>query len=704
MIKAVISIIKVEINKEYHEGLRCVIASPNGKVESQSPFNDIHCLDIPSKTKHIQVKFFHNDEFLASGNLIVPEGIDYCREVETTERFKSHHDLLESTVEPQIVAEFHMTFINPAVASTEGQTNTSPTTESKKRHSDEAHKVLIESSTKWVTKKEKTTNLKESPKKGTTSKVSSGAKTSAKKEAFNESDLNNYLNKVVQSHLSQNNKTKADLSHTSDCLALNEFNRITTSDLINSSMLGDSIGRRSPAKEATDLDISHSPERLRDQYSSKGKSPIRGGDKPDMTSLLMDTETRRYVNDYKNQLELMRNIVHSLDQRLKEQDTKDREIRGLRSEVEKNNNSREELRKTLLETTSDLKEETDKFNKLVLDLEHHNKEILKSLKEANNSNDDILTKLHAQEIRNTQLQAEIDELRAKNKSGLVYKQQFERVSNDLIDNERRHVDSMVSFGKRILELEEGMDKLGRDKKELTDQNNRLQNALAELKVQLVQEKGNNNELSRELEFLSNKLKLTQTSVELLKNVQDSREAIIQDLNKIKHQNSALTLQIESYENEAIQRTKENEFAERHHRDENLRLNRKLAEADSFINELKTQNGKLKKDNIDIRNHAITLEQLLCVKEDVYSQLESSNSRLEERERDCDSLRGQVLAGAKVSEANGTKMYELEKLIIYLKNNIADNEEVGLIQVVYPEPEETHHRNEGEERSLHRHPR
>jgi hypothetical protein len=677
MIKAVVSIIKVEINKEYHEGLRCVISSPTGRVESASPFSDIHCLDIPAKTKHIQVKFYHNEEFLASGNLIVPEGIDYCREVETTERFKSHLDLIESSGEPQIVAEFHLTFINPAVSSIEGQKATSPTTESKKKHTEEAHKTLIESSTKWVSKREKpTANSKESPKKvSTASKVSSGGKSSAKKEAFNESDLNNYLNKVVQSHLNQNSKAKEDLSHTSDCLALNEFNRITTSDLVNSSMLGDSIGRRSPAKERTDLDISHSPERLREQYSSKGKSPVRGGERPDMTSLLMDTETRRYVNDYKNQLELLRNIVHSLDQRLKEQDTKDREIRGLRTDVEKSNNSREELRKTLLETTSDLKEETDKFNKLVLDLEHHNKEVLRSLKEANNSNDDILTKLHAQEIRNTQLEAEIDELRAKTKSGLVYKHQFERATNDLIENERRHVDSMASFGKRILELEEGLDKLGRDKKELTDQNNRLQNALAELKVQLVQEKGNNNELSRELELLSNKLKLTQTSVELLKNVQDSREAIIQDLNKIKHQNSALTLQIESYENEAIQKAKENEFAERHHRDDNLRLNRKLAEADSFINELKTQNSKLKKDNIEIRNHAITLEQLLCVKEDVYSQLESSNTRLEERQRDCDSLRSQVLAGAKVSEANGTKMYELEKLIIYQKNIIADNEEV-----------------------------
>jgi len=75
-------------------------------------------------------------------------------------------------------------------------------------------------------------------------------------------------------------------------------------------------------------------------------------------------------------------------------------VNNLREENERGSNAREELRKTLLETTQELKSESTKLNKVILDLEGHNSNILGQLKSANNAVDDIETKLYSMEVKN----------------------------------------------------------------------------------------------------------------------------------------------------------------------------------------------------------------------------------------------------------------------------------------------------------------
>lgn len=187
----------------------------------------------------------------------------------------------------------------------------------------------------------------------------------------------------------------------------------------------------------------------------------------------MDTETRRYVNEYKNQLEYLRSVIYSLDLKLRDQETWKREVNNLRNENENGANAREELRKTLLETTQELKSESTKLGKVVLDLEGHNANILGQLKSANNAVDDIETKLHSMEIKNAQLENENNELRAKINSGEIYKAQLQQSKNDYLAAEKRHADALNSLGNKIRNLEEGFDRLQKDKKDLTNTNNKL---------------------------------------------------------------------------------------------------------------------------------------------------------------------------------------------------------------------------------------
>lgn len=521
-----------------------------------------------------------------------------------------------------------------------------------------------------------------SSKKKSTSPIHtrSGA-SNAHGHKYTETELNNYLNRVVDRHFdAAKEKINTDLSQVSDCLYLNKFSKMANAELINPALVAPSHGVSLGAtgKINTELDLTASPQKLRARYNrgaSRSRSPNTQKTGPDMTAILMDTETRRYVNEYKNQLEYLRGIIYSLDLKLREQDTWRREVNNLRDENQNGSNAREELRKTLLETTQELKGEAQKLNKVILDLEGHNSNILGQLKRANNAVDDIETKLHSMEIKNAQLENENTELRAKLNSGEIYKAQLQQSRNDYLAAERRHADALNSLGNKIRNLEDALDRLGRDKASLTKENNKLNLTIANLNQQLAEERGNNADLRNEIDMLKNKFSISQVGVELLQSLQEQRDGILNDLNKVRKANADFQDQIEQLERDIIERSRDIEAMERKMRDDLNTANKRIRALEGDLNTFKNDNHTLKKENIELRNHIITLEQLLCVKEDVYSQLQDANNRLSARNNDCDELRAQCDAAARAIESDNDKIYELEKCLIYLKNVAGEKEDV-----------------------------
>lgn len=515
---------------------------------------------------------------------------------------------------------------------------------------------------------------------------------------YSETELNNYLNRVVDRHFEEaKGKVVNDLSQISDCQILNKFNKMANAELINPSLVAPSHGvtLTETGKINSELDLTASPQKLRSRYNrgtSRSKSPNKRKTGPDMTSLLMDTETRRYVNEYKNQLEYLRSIIYGLDLKIRGQDTWVREVNNLRDENQNGSNAREELRKTLLETTQELKNENQKMGKVVIELENHNSNILKQVKAANNKVDDIETKLHSMEVKNAQLENENNELRAKLNSGEIYKAQLQQARNDYLSAERRHADALNSLGNKIRNLEGALDKLHSDKKRLTKENNKLISQVASLNQELVEERANSSDLKNELAQIKCKFQIAQGATELLQSMQDQRDGILNDLDKMRKENGKLHEQVEGMERDIIERSRDIEAMERKHKDDLRTANKRIRALEGELNQFKNDCHQFKKENIELRNHIITLEQLLCVKEDVYSQLQDSNERLSARNNDCDKLRVELDANTKINESNADKIYELEKCLIYLKNVIGEKEDVFFYFfnfLVCGEFEETH---------------
>lgn len=201
--------------------------------------------------------------------------------------------------------------------------------------------------------------------------------------------------------------------------------------------------------------------------------------------------------------------------------------------------------------------------------------------------------------------------------------------------------------------------------------------------------------------MNNKFKITQGTVELLQSMQDHRNAVLKDLDKVRAANEQFQTQIEGLEREIIERSRDIEAGQRKNRNELNNAHKRIRNLEDDLNVFKNDNHSLKKENIELRNHIITLEQLLCVKEDVYSQLQDANSRLAARSNDCDTLRSQIDGSAKIVEGLNDKIFELEKCLIYLKNVVGEKEDVSpLLTLVHHQPQETRPRAQGKKPDLH----
>ena len=679
--KVIVSLTSIEIDESLKSNLFCRVVAEDQEEKSAVPFQEVFCFDINKETKELGVYFYNEEKEIASGDLIVPDKVANNMEVETTERLRTTLYNLEGQAQ-ELVADFNLTFINSEMFQ-------QPKPASKSNKSSK-----LGSSNKNSGKK--STNKRSSKKKnvnGTSplhSRLSPNPNPKAtKNNRFTESELHNYMNKIVDQHMNEaQENVKEDLDQTGDCAYLNNFSKLANRNFVNSSLLGQtnlSVSQR----EVTDLDRTASPEKLKSRYSSgKGKrsgsrtskaprSPNKKKTRVDMTSILMDTETRRYVNEYKNQLEYLRTIIYALDLKLRDQETWKREVSELRKGKENGDSSREELRKTLLETTQELKSESEKFSRLIADVEGHNQDVLGQLKQANNNVDDLQTQLHQLEIRNSELEGEVARLRGKNKTDDVIRQQFAIASKTYLNVETRHAESFTGLADKIKDLDLTVERLTKDKDALCQENNRVNKLLQDRDAQIADEKANNRDLRNELDNLKAKYQINQAVVELLSGVQEQRDQVMRDLENVRNQNTQFRERIDKLVVEIQEGARDNTNEDKKRRDDLLKANQRIRELEEMLNEFRADNSKLKKDNIELRNHIITLEQLLCVKEDVYSQLEDNRSQLDTALNDIDKLREQVSTSSKVIEGQDEKIYELEKCLIYLKNVITEKDEVSI---------------------------
>lgn len=550
--------------------------------------------------------------------------------------------------------------------------------------------------------------------------------------SYEENAQTGYLNKIVNKHYEDaKEKTDKDLIETGNCIILNKFNSLSNTNHINSDLISptklniDAIRRdridtldltsisnnknyREQAEIFTNLENSQhllNSGRLKSNISiikraesvssiselgnfssnnfKRNKAAKNEKLEKDMTNLIMETESKRYLNDSKNQIDYLKMIIYNLDNQIQRQTTYEGETYLLREEVEKSNVSREELRKSLLETTHDLREESSKFNNIIHELETHNKDILSSQKESHNLIGDLQSQIHRQEIKYNALEGETSELRLKVKTVNVFKNQLDNYKVDLEIAHKKHSETISGLTSNMLELEKDTNDLQSTNKDLLEKNRELNTKIGSLEAEMTFEKGNYNILKGECNNLQKKVRLNKTANSLMEAVDEQTELMTREIEKVRLENENYHNQISYMENSVLQGSRMLEEANIKRNEEVTKLMGKLQKAEMSLNMLRQDNNALKKDNVELKSHIISLEQLICVKEDVYSQLQNGLDRLSDRQNDCDKMRGRLEASDRINLSQEDKIFEIEKCQIYLKNTIEQKDDyiLNMIKVI-----------------------
>jgi len=216
----------------------------------------------------------------------------------------------------------------------------------------------------------------------------------------------------------------------------------------------------------------------------------------------------------------------------------------------------------LLETTQELKEENTQFNKVILELEAHNGQIMGDLKLANNSLDDTQTKLHSVEVKNAQLENANNELTVKLNSSMIYKSQLAQSRNDYIKAETRHAEALKSLGDKVRQLDDALSTIQAERAKLIKDSRKLKEKVNQLTHQINDERLNNEDLLTELDVFRKKLQVAETSCELLKRIQCQRDGILSDLSRVRDANETFQGEIEELEANVIERSRDIEAMER----------------------------------------------------------------------------------------------------------------------------------------------
>jgi chromosome segregation ATPase len=138
-------------------------------------------------------------------------------------------------------------------------------------------------------------------------------------------------------------------------------------------------------------------------------------------------------------------------------------------------------------------------------------------------------------------------------------------------SEKKHVDSLANLSNKLRDMEGDVDSLTRQRNDLQLQNRQIQEENLKLRGDLADEKQNNSELANELDALNKKLKLTHTSVDLLQSLQEQRDGILRDLDKLRIQNQNFQQQMENLEADVLQKGRDLAAAERRNQDDLKRL-------------------------------------------------------------------------------------------------------------------------------------
>lgn len=436
---------------------------------------------------------------------------------------------------------------------------------------------------------------------------------------------------------------------------------------------------RSPLKrESVERSPARSPLRSKVSFERKMSgsaynSPSKRKQVTESFSNITDREAPD-VAYYNAQISHLNNIIVNQNSRLSDMEIYRKENEELRAATQKSESARKVLQESILETTNELKQENRDLEKQIAAVILEKEGLLKKNSDLQSTVEDLSNALSATRLA---LQ-EKEDLNAQNALKLTelndLKQQFKKIQLALINSENQKIKDQEAYKQALAAFEASLEDTTKAIEILNQEKKRLVENLNQVQQELANERTNHQSTQNELLLTKKKLENAENYKHVVASLEAQRNDLAQQLAESRTNHAEVQQNLQDAVEKLATRQREFETAEKTFVKERTALTEKL-DVSEFKNDRVTKELNEEKLKVSqLLTNVSSLEQLICVKEDVNKQLEVTQIQLEQVAEDRTALRNQLEAVVITQDLANNKLLEVEKTSNQLRTILEEKEE------------------------------
>jgi hypothetical protein len=389
------------------------------------------------------------------------------------------------------------------------------------------------------------------------------------------------------------------------------------------------------------------------------------------------TSSRKELPDttfYNAQITTLNNVVLNQNARISDLEMYKKENSDLLVGIQKSEAARRTLQESVLETTNELKQENKGLEKQIA-VVISEKELL--LRKVSDLQDNARDLTNALTVTKANLQ-EKEDINNQNALKLVelsdLKQQFRKLQEALISSENQKIRDQENYKVALVKFEVSLEDTKRTIDVMNQEKKKLIMDLQQIQQELNLERSSHQITQNDLLLTRKKLENAENYRTVIVSVEGQRDQLNNQLaeSRVSHAQTQQLLQ-ESIEKLAA-RQREFELNEKTFTRDANNLTERFGVSelknDRLTKELNEQKLKVSQQNTTISS----LEQLICVKEDISKKLEVTEKQLTQVLTDRKELRAQLENVVVNQDQSNNKLFEAEKNSNQLRQIIEDKDQ------------------------------
>ena len=382
------------------------------------------------------------------------------------------------------------------------------------------------------------------------------------------------------------------------------------------------------------------------------------------------------------QIEYLKRVICTLDSKLEYHQQTERQLAVMKNQQQVSEQSREDLKKALYDTTSNLKTENGKLRAIIEEALVEKRKIEDQRASVVNENQSLLSKIANLEIKNQQAEHKLAEMKVAVQTNTIYQEELRKAKNEISSLQKSSYSEINTILDQIQQMKQNTDTLLSEKKNMAKEIRDLTNTTMQLKSSLAEEKLNNRDLRQELDCVSFELQNHKNDMHLQSLLASHKNQNIKILEATTENNQNCLNQMQQLEAHLMSSSKQNAQLMSTHQQEIANLQKILKDKETEVSRLHTANISLKNQAVQLQEHIVSLENNLSIKKDTSEQIKSNNDMIQNLENNLKQKNQKINDLELLISNDAKKTLQFNQVFSSLSDLVVQKDQVSLHYYIF----------------------